>query len=126
MGTNPQPIHTADPYEKQSALGSQIQIPLSVKRQGTGQKVMEKQPQYTTKVLPQSSSGYTWNGSRVGASKYEEILAGRTNSVYAGIPKPNVQSAVSRQNAQTHQNYNSTSAAGYQSNQVTKSTIVDN
>lgn len=44
MGTNPQPIHTADPYEKHSALGSQIQIPLSVNRQGTGQKVMDAQP----------------------------------------------------------------------------------
>jgi len=33
---NFQPIHTADVREKSSALGSQIQIPMAVKRQGTG------------------------------------------------------------------------------------------
>lgn len=87
--------------------------------------MMDSQPQYPTKVLPQSSSGYTGNGSRTGVSKYEEIMAGRTNSVYAGIPKPNVQSAVSRQIGPTHPNYNSTSAAGYQSKQVGKSHNVD-
>jgi len=75
---------------------------------------MDAQQQYPTKILPQSSSGYTGNGSRIGVSKYEEILAGRTNSVNAaGIPKPTVQTAVSRQIGQTHSNYNSTSAAGY-------------
>ena len=64
--------------------------------------------------IPQSSNNGSMN--RVGISKYEEMIAGRKNSVYSGISKPNVQTAASRQigalNA-NNINYNSTSAAGY-------------
>jgi hypothetical protein len=36
LGNNPQPLHTSDGVDKSNALASQIQIPISMKRQGTG------------------------------------------------------------------------------------------
>lgn len=112
MGNNSQPLHTSDGTDKQNS--QQIQIPMTQKRQGTGQKIAESdQPSYIPKAQPQTSSGYAGNHSRLAGSKYEEILASRTNSVYAGVVKPTVQTAVTRASAAPSNNYNSTSAAGY-------------
>jgi len=69
------------------------------------------------KNLPQSSQGYGGQ-SRM---KNDDLVVGRTSSIYNGIPKPStIHSAVSRQQQNSQQNthhsqYNSTSAAGYTS-----------
>jgi hypothetical protein len=73
MDVSPQPLHTADVYEKGQS-GSQIQIPISVKRQGTGQKSIEKLPPQSSHVVSQ-------------ASKYD-VIGNRNNSVFAIAARP--------------------------------------
>ena len=89
----------------QNPFSSQIQIPLSQKRQGTGQKIIDnnvnKASMKSYKNLPQSSQGYGGQ-SRL---KNDDLVIGRTSSVYNGIPKPSaIHSAVSRQQQNSQQN----------------------
>ena len=104
---------------------SNLQGPLAQKRQNTGQRIIEgnnSKSIRSTKNLPLSSHGQTPNSNQHRNQAHFGI--GDYNRVGGpgGIPKPSVGSAAQRrsnngQRGVSGVQYNSTSAAGYQSKQ---------
>ena len=104
--------------------GSNVQGPFAQRRQNTGQKIIQNSSKSirSTKAPPLSSQGRIPPTYQQGANSNQYRGQSSSNVNYdftkqAGIPKPTIGSAAQRRSAnrgKSSQQYNSTSAAGYQ------------